>query len=855
MKALATHQDAAIAELVEWWEDLHDCSTGSQLVSLVVPPGWGRTTVLDELAERIDADESRLGTVVRLAGRDAPDGLAMQVAWLTSEFEDRLPQAWRALGLDRSEGVVEAGLGLLGLLGLVAGLPGLVAGLPASLFLKVVVSVRDRAEEGQLATVARLAHGLANYSQSLPLAVLIDDAEILDPRLVARLVFAILDDVHSNALVVAATAPGAAVLARFDPPEPYGPRWERIGYLDVDPTMDEPARRRLVEAMAPAWPPPAVDRLASRAKSYSDVWVVLGLAAAADVAGAGGDDEQRTLIDELARHAIDPGVPPPAARALAWAGGLLHERQLIAAAAALSGDRASDTQTIDERWLSQFGHSLRFAHPAYRERAQRSASVLSHGEGSAIASAIKHTAQALCDEPPSGVTGIDLVSALRPLLHLAQQGVLEVDVEVGALLARLADELEALGDIAGALAVAEATFDVLVHDDASTAVVDDRLLAMILRLGRACGDDSAAERAAALAEEMAAGAIVNLETRIWTAISLLDRAPTRPAGVAMVDTIVEELGVKAQILGEAGVQWRLLLAFHAGSGGYLALAGEVLAPLLGPEFADDRTQDLAFQVLAAVSTAGGADLRLQRQALLVEYGLLEPSSELDVRLAIVEAVASIAHRLGDYREALRFGGEELSIRLSLFGPDHPGTLTTRHTVAYLNGRVGDPRRALALSEALLPDVARVLGLDHPDTLATRHNVASLTGEVGDARGALTLCEALLLDRARVLGPDHPDTLATRHNVASLTGRVGDARGALTLCEALLLDRARVLGPDHPDTLAARANVAAWTGEVGDARGALALFEALLPDMARVLGPDHPHTLATHFAIDSLRRGL
>src|SRR4051794_17815541 len=53
VNALAAHQGAAIGELIEWWEDLHDRSTGSQLATLVVPPGWGRTTVLNVLAERI----------------------------------------------------------------------------------------------------------------------------------------------------------------------------------------------------------------------------------------------------------------------------------------------------------------------------------------------------------------------------------------------------------------------------------------------------------------------------------------------------------------------------------------------------------------------------------------------------------------------------------------------------------------------------------------------------------------------------------------------------------------------------------------------------------------------------------
>jgi hypothetical protein len=60
---------------------------------------------------------------------------------------------------------------------------------------------------------------------------------------------------------------------------------------------------------------------------------------------------------------------------------------------------------------------------------------------------------------------------------------------------------------------------------------------------------------------------------------------------------------------------------------------------------------------------------------------------------------------------------------------------------------------------------RVHGPDHPDTLTTRHSLARWRGEAGDATGAATAFEQLLTDRLRVHGPDHPDTLTTRHSFA------------------------------------------------------------------------------------------
>jgi len=54
-----------------------------------------------------------------LAGGEAPDGLALHVAWLAELLDARglLPQARAERGLDRTENVIETGLGVVGLVG------------------------------------------------------------------------------------------------------------------------------------------------------------------------------------------------------------------------------------------------------------------------------------------------------------------------------------------------------------------------------------------------------------------------------------------------------------------------------------------------------------------------------------------------------------------------------------------------------------------------------------------------------------------------------------------------------------------------------------------------------------------
>jgi tetratricopeptide (TPR) repeat protein len=219
-------------------------------------------------------------------------------------------------------------------------------------------------------------------------------------------------------------------------------------------------------------------------------------------------------------------------------------------------------------------------------------------------------------------------------------------------------------------------------------------------------------------------------------------------------------------------------------------------------------------------------------------------------LSTRHSIAFWTGKCGEPAEALRLFQALLPDRQRVLDPDDRDTLSTRHNIAFWTGECGKPAEALRLFQALLPDRQRVLGADDPDTLLTRHNIAFYTGECGEPAEALRLLQELLLDQQRVLGPDDRDTLRTRHNIAFYIDKCGKPAEALRLFQALLPDRQRVLGPDHPDTLRTRSNIASCTDQCGEPAEALRLFQALLADQQRVLGPDHPDTLRTRSNIAS-----
>ena len=201
-------------------------------------------------------------------------------------------------------------------------------------------------------------------------------------------------------------------------------------------------------------------------------------------------------------------------------------------------------------------------------------------------------------------------------------------------------------------------------------------------------------------------------------------------------------------------------------------------------------------------------------------------------------------RAGRIQEAAPQFWQLLADQQRVLGPDDPDTLTTRANFAHCLGRLGRPQDAVSEFGQLIDDCVRVLGPDHRDTLRNRGNLASWLGEAGHIQEAIGQLEQLLADRQRVLGPDDPDALANRNNLAHWLDRAGRTQEAANQLKGLLADQQRVLGPDHRLTLTTRGNLASCLGEGGRILQAAAQFRQLVEDCMRVLGPDHPYTLAT-----------
>ena len=875
---------AVLSELVEWWQDLSQQQINSRAVLLPVPPHWGRTHLLGQFAKAVKTDDV-LSLVVSIQGESLlGEGLAVQTQKLKElfskvRFEHR---AAELLGVDRLGGTIQLGLGVAGLF--VTPLAALVGLLLASVGAGAASRVWDDSPAGQEGAIAKLARAVAALSVSVPVVVIIDDADWLELDLAVVLIENLIERINGQVLVVAAVSSDGKLLPALTSRSRYGLTEGRVRTVDADPNMEYTARVDLVTELRPNLPAAAARRIGRRTRTFVEVFEVTSAERLTELDAHRDDAAVITVIDEVINaHVFNPKPPSRQAVVLAWAGGVLHARQADRAV-----DILNEGPADDNGYVRRSESVARLADPASPRLAEQ-VRALTAKKRHRLAEVMVDTAVQIGRNPRVGL--VEKVVAWQAAHRVRAD--LQDRRQLPGVQCQLVRGLEDLGDPVTAYQIAHTALADLYyggHPGSENREERYQLSTAVLRLARSdetYHDDPLIN--ATIAAATAGGAAVGLEARIWAAIDLLGQPDQRERTLRLTNQITAELSRRPD-LGADGDRWRLLLAFHVGRSGYPAIAQRLLAPILTASDAPEDG-DAARAVLYAVG-GPGADTRLQIIALEEELAAFPPDAEDDL-LRVHHALAADNASLGDYRRALHHGQQELTLRLRIqsadhpdtlgnrgniaawtgqsghpgdalrlflellpdqkrvLGPDHTSTLNTRSSIATWTGRSGHPAEGLRLFRELLPDAERVLGSDHPGTLNSRHNIAGLTAETGHPAEGLRLFRELLPDQKRVLGPDHPETLTSRLNIAALTGRSGHPEDGLRLFRELLPDQERVLGPDHPETLTTRNNTAALTAESGHPEEALRLFRELLPDQEQVLGPDHPVTLTTRHNIAAL----
>jgi hypothetical protein len=841
----AGRQAELAVELSEWWEDLWQRHTGSRVVMVRVPPGWGRTTALNQFAAKIAGREdapvtltiwiqSQAVRALETAGlRSRELARTLQAQVLEADLGEAAEQhRWvHQRGLDKPAGLVQLGLGVAGLF--VPGLPAGISFLLAGLETGAAGKKWDDSPAGLDGALARTARAVAKVSVEAPVTVIIDDADCLDEDFAVTLVENLTARQDSQVLIIAVVDPSSPLRKAIRSRVRQGLTSGLVHDAEAKPGMDYGSRLELARQLLPDLPEAGARRIAQRTATFAEVFTVAAAPKLAEIGPDQDEDAVRAEADAAAGARLTRPAPSLEATVIAWAKGVVHAQQADRALGILETMHiAGDPDVRRSQSLA------RLAGPVTPRLADQVRSGLTGVQRGDLAAAFLEEALALAGDPGTGPIGT--VAALQAAHRVRAD--LPAPVQLPRAQRLLVAALEALREHAAALEIADVALD---EWPPGAGDPDDRdaLSAAKIRLTGTIQAPPGPLAGQLIAEAIEGGAVTGLEARVWAAITLMDTSGPRDAALALAATVIADLDARPD-LGEAGDRWRLLLAASTSRAGHPGLAGQLLAPLLA---SDDPDRHRPARVILDAGDGPRAGIRLQN-ILLTEQLTALPDDAEDDQLRIHHALAANHATLGEFGKALANAEQELTLRTRIQGPSHPDTLAARDNIARWTGLSGDRAGALRLFQELLPDLEQVKGPCDPHTLATCGNVAHWTGQCGDAAEALRLYRELLPDMEQVLGPRHRDTLAAYDNIARWTGETGDRAEALRLFQELLPDLEQVKGPLDPDTLTARASIAYWTGLCGNPAEALRLYRELLPDRAQALGADHPDTLSVRSSI-------
>jgi hypothetical protein len=267
---LSGRQEAAATDLAQWWDGVRHGGTGSRAVLLAAPAGWGRSTVLDQVAGTISQVDAPAALVVRISGKSLPDQPGPQADALRESLMAAgvRQRAAEMLSRDPRRGSGRLSSGGLFATSLAIALSYLLAGLAVA----AARTARDDSPEGENGALARAARATAVVSEAAPVAVMIDDADALEGGLVLTLAENLIDHPDSRVLVIAVVSPGSELASALTSRARRGRTAGRVHRADADPRMGHKSRADLAGEIYPHLPPVTAQLLARRTQTFADVF-------------------------------------------------------------------------------------------------------------------------------------------------------------------------------------------------------------------------------------------------------------------------------------------------------------------------------------------------------------------------------------------------------------------------------------------------------------------------------------------------------------------------------------------------------------------------------------------------------
>jgi len=224
--------------------------------------------------------------------------------------------------------------------------------------------------------------------------------------------------------------------------------------------------------------------------------------------------------------------------------------------------------------------------------------------------------------------------------------------------------------------------------------------------------------------------------------------------------------------------------------------------------------------------------------------LTDRSRNVEEWATLQDAIADLLFAQGKYGEAEKLFRDVIAARTKALGPEHPGTLESRHRLVYVLIEEAKHQEAEAEAQQVLALREKVLGSEHPDAVVSRYNLANAFLHEGKYAEAEENYRRIIELDEKTLGPEHPRSIAAHVGLANVLGYEGKNAEAEALGLQIVRTDEKVFGPEHPRTLNDRMNLATTLHAEGKYPAAEAEYERVIRLQEKVLGKQHPDTLNT-----------
>ncbi|MFF8834248.1 tetratricopeptide repeat protein [Streptomyces sp. NPDC015130] len=265
---------------------------------------------------------------------------------------------------------------------------------------------------------------------------------------------------------------------------------------------------------------------------------------------------------------------------------------------------------------------------------------------------------------------------------------------------------------------------------------------------------------------------------------------------------------------------------------HVAVHAEALAGLTDPGDDDQVAAEVFLQAATFLGTvtAFGRSQWLGERALQAMRRLHGPDHTRTMDAAQVLAIAAGMTGSGTWVPA-ELLSEGLASRLSVFGPDHPGTLSTRRYLARAL-LASEPERAEELLRENVAHTHRVLGPRHSESIRARYDL--ILGSDVAARDVAEL-EKLCAD-AEKASPEDPALCGTiKRTLVLRLSAAGETERALALAEEAAEESLRVHGDADTRTFISRLLLVHALTQSGRVEQARLLGRAVLEECLRTVG--------------------